>query len=340
MALRARPMRPQDVARCTEIIATHPVISQHYGRAIQDLRPAWLRLVRSEAFTSGVFEKLDGARTTICFVGVSVFVTDDFVRELKRPPLFWFGPELARRIVHGDSPVLNDKQVATANAHDGLNLVVWAGCPHPDFLNEPELARFVMDKFIEYHRGFQIKELISSQVESVERLLFTLEAGALLWDPRHGRYIKPSQRDMRAIVEKPHLTGVTRDLQREGRTWRASWVGALFDYHTPRFGFSRSQQRMLLEALSGESGTDQELAGTLRVSLPTIKKTWLSIYDKVAECEPDLILGGKQADRGASERGKEKRRRLLAYLREHPEELRPTVHKRRTERRVAPANRV
>jgi hypothetical protein len=41
-------------------------------------------------------------------------------------------------------------------------------------------------------------------------------------------------------------------------SWTTSWVGTLFDYHPPRCGFSRSEQRMLLTALEG--GTDRELS--------------------------------------------------------------------------------
>src|SRR5262245_16259677 len=83
MTLRWRPMLPKDVSECAGIIADHPVIGPRYGRAIQDLSPAWLRLVGSEAMRTAVFEEVEGTRARIWGVGVGVFVTDDFVREVK-----------------------------------------------------------------------------------------------------------------------------------------------------------------------------------------------------------------------------------------------------------------
>jgi hypothetical protein len=74
-------------------------------------------------------------------------------------------------------------------------------------------------------------------------------------------------------------------------------------------------------ALSG--ATDEQLAGTLGTSLATVKKMWVSIYNRVEDRLPALIPDRLQTDASAGSRGREKRRGLLAYLREHPEELRP-----------------
>ena len=73
---------------------------------------------------------------------------------------------------------------------------------------------------------------------------------------------------------------------------------------------------MLQSALEGERGTDQELAGSLGVSLPTIKKMWLSLYRRVADTQAEIIPASVRPETGTSERGKEKRRHLLAYLQE------------------------
>jgi hypothetical protein len=323
MVLRHRPMLSKDVRECAEIVAAHPIIGPRYGPAIQDLRSAWLRLLQWDAKRSSVLEKADGYRKRICFVGVSVFVTDDFVREMKTPPLCWFGPELAKRIVRGNSPVLSDQQLAEANTLAGLNLLVWEGCFHTALGEDPEIPRTVMDVFIEDHRGFRLKELLSSQIESAERLQWTLGSGSLLWDPVRGRYLESANDEPRSIVQTPHLLGVTRDIECARRPWNASWVGALFDYQPPRCGFSRREQRLLTCALGGDSATDEQLAAALGVSIPTIKKMWSSVYGRVADHKPEIMPVSSRHETGKSERGKEKRRRLLTYLREHPEELRP-----------------
>jgi hypothetical protein len=322
VALQHRPMRPKDVAECARIIAMHPVIGPRYGSAIADLRPAWLRLLKSEAKRAVVIEEVNRSHATICFVGVSVFVGDDFVRELKTPPLLWFGPQLAKRIMRGDSPLLSDRQVREANACGGLTMITWEGCIRPDFEKHSEIHRMILSTFIEEHRGYLWQEVIASQLESVERLQWTIKTGGLLWNPKCGQYIESFKINPREIIRKPHIVGVTRkiDQSRPG-----SWVGALFDYHPPQIGFSRGEQRLLLSALSGR--TDEELSNDLGTSFSTIKNTWRSIYNRTTSCFPGLFLDHSQADVRISERGKEKRRHLLAYLRDHPEELRPVSQK-------------
>jgi hypothetical protein len=322
MGLQDRPMQPKDVAECARIIAAHPVIGLRYGSAISDLGPAWLRLLGCEAMNAIVIEEVDGSRATICFVGVSVFVCDEFVRELKTPPQFWFGPELARRVMRGDSPLLSDRQVREANSYGGLNTITWEGCICPGFESHAELHRKVVSVFIEEHRGYLCKEAISSQMESVERLLWVLKTGGLLWDTKHDLYIDSLEKHPSEIISDPHILGVTRKIEQNRP---GTWVGALFDYHPPKLGFSQGEQRLLLSALHG--GTDQELSDHLGVSVSTVKNTWRSIYNRTASCLPELFLDQSQGDARISERGKEKKRPLLSYLRNHPEELRPVSRK-------------
>lgn len=322
MGLRYRPMRPKDVRECAEIIAAHAVIGPRYGSAIADLRPAWRRLLSCEAKRATVFEQVERSQATICAVGVSVFVHDDFVRELKTPPLFWFGPELVKRILRGDSPILSDKQLQKANSCGGLNLLVWEGCIRAAFEKDGEIHRGIMSAFIEEHRGFLWKEVISSQMESEERLQWTLAGGgARLWDPANARYVDSLHQDPKEIMREPHILGLTRNT----KLWGGSWVDVLFDYHPPRCCFSRSEQRLLLLALSG--GTDEELSDGVRTSLSTIKNTWRSIYNRAASRLPELFPDHSKTGVRSPERGKEKRRALLAYLREHSEELRPVSQK-------------
>lgn len=323
MALRYRSMKPKDIRECAEIITAHPAIGPRYGRAAHELRPALQRLLGSEAMVTAVYEEVDGAAIRICGVGFGVFVRDDFMREMKTPPLFWFGAELAKRITAGNSPVLSDREVREANSSGGLNLIVWEAVSRPEFAERPDLYHLMVDVFRGLYRGFLLKEMICSQLESVKRLEWAVNSGGLYWDPAKARYGKSPRGSTEEFVREPHIVGLTRELEfaRLG-----SWVGTLFDYQPPRFGFSRSEQRLLQAALAGESGTDEELTKTLGVSLPTIKKMWLSVYRRVTDHQPETIHDSARLE--AAERGKEKRRRLLSYLREHPEELRIVSQKR------------
>lgn len=321
MGLRSRPMRPKDVAECVGIVAANPVRGPRYGNAIAGLCPAWLRLLQCEAHRAMVIEEVDGLHATICAVGVSVFVGDDFIREIKSP-LRWVGPELAKRIMRRDSPLLSDRRLREANSCGGLNLIVWESCIRPGFEKHSDLHRKILTIFIEEHCGYLWKEVIASQMDSVERLQWTLHTGGLLWNPARSRYVESLDKDPREIIKEPHLIGVTREIER-GRP--GTWVGTLFDYHPPELGFSRSEQRLLLSALSDR--TDEELSEELGTSLSTVKNTWRSVYNRAAARLPDLFPDNARADLHLSQRGKEKRRFLLAYLREHPEELRPVSRK-------------
>jgi DNA-binding CsgD family transcriptional regulator len=323
MTLRHRPMQPRDLRPCVEKITSDPVRLARYGKAIEDLHPAWLRLLECEAKSAIVFEEVDGSRATLCGIGVSAFVNDDFMRELKARPC-WYGPELARRLSRGDSPILSDRQLREANSRGGLNVVVWEAFICPGFETNLDVYRKMGSGFIKEHLGFFWKELLAHQVDTVDRLHWMLQTGGLVWDPVAGHYTDLSEKDPAEIVNTPHVFGLTRevDMRRPG-----SWIGILFEYRPPQFGFSPAEQRLLLAALNG--GTDRELSGDLGISLATVKKTWRSIYDRVAARSPDLIPSTSAADgdEAMPERGREKKHPLIAYLRQHPEELRPFSRK-------------
>ncbi len=336
MKLRYRAMQPGDIRECVDIVANHPIIGPRYGSTIEHLPEAWLRLLQCEAKEAVVVEVDEGSGPQICLSGVSVFVPDDFLCEMKTPPHFWVGPELTRRIVRGESPLLTGNQLREANSRDGLNMVCWEGCVRRGYETNGELQRYMMATFIQVHRGYLLKEAISSQCDTPDHLSFVLKTGGHLWDPLAGGYASTLGADLSEIVSKPHVVGITRELElkREG-DWGGSWVGALFDYHPPMLGLNRSEQRLLACALPG--ATDEELAATLGTSLAAVKKMWVSIYRRVEECLPDLIPDSLPSDIPANGRGREKRRHLLAYLREHPEELRPvsrTSREGRSEVRV------
>jgi hypothetical protein len=305
------------------MIARHPVIGPRYGPAIVDLASAWLRLLDLVGGAKfAVLEELKGTKTTICFVGVSVFANDDFLKELKTPPLFWVGPELAKRTLRGPPPFLSSKQLREANSNGGLNLLTWEGCIRPGFEKNTELHRVMLNSFIEQHRGYLWKEVIAPQLEGVERLEWTLKTGGLAWNPALGCYEESLAKTPREFLREPHIVGVTRNIE---HARAGSWVGALFDYRPPQVGFSSAEQRLLLAALSGK--TDAKLSDDLGTSISTVKNTWRSIYNRVASRLPDLFPDRPHAEAQDSNGGREKRRQLLTYLRERPEELRPVSKK-------------
>jgi len=324
MSIRNRPMRPKDVRECVEIVAAHPFVGPRYGNAIDDLRAAWLRLLSCNGFCSArVFEEESNGRgPRILGVGVTVFVSDHFLCELKTPPGFWMSPEIARRVARGDhSPLLSPKEIQDANSQGGLNLAVCHACVRMEDNQRTEVWTELMTSFLDHHRGFLLKELIV-QGESPEHLMGLRNSGGFLFNSEEGRYGDLDGKDLHEIASQTHIMGITREMA----LWPpGSWVGSLFLYEPPRFGFNVSEQRLLISALAG--GTDEDLSDDLGISLSAVKKTWRSIYDRVAACLPDLIPGNSHPDAENSRRGKDKKQRLISYLREHPQELRPVSRK-------------
>jgi hypothetical protein len=231
-----------------------------------------------------MFEDAIGGNVVPLGCSVAVFVSANFVTELKTPPLFWIGQELVRRILRGDSPILSDQQVREANSRGGLNLVVWQSGVRPDYLRLSEVGNAVITSFIELYRGYLLEEIIA-QAESVEHLYGMRNVGALYFDPQDGRYKGLPELGVDEVATKPHMIGLTRH---DAANFLGSWVGSLFLYQCPRCGFSRSEQHLLSSALRG--GTDEDLSHQLKVSLSAIKKTWRGIYDRATMAIPECIF--------------------------------------------------
>jgi DNA-binding CsgD family transcriptional regulator len=310
-------MRPKDVRECVEIVATHPVLGPRYGPAIADLKAVWLGLLGREAFRAFVFEEVQDSSIRMVGIGVSAFVSDDYLLRMKTPPFFWVGPDLTMRIARGESPLLSDKETREANQNGGLNQLTWAGAVRTEYTNRPDIHAALFPAFVEQHRGFLLKEIIANAT-TPDQLLGMLRSGGQLLNTE-GKYVDSVEKPLHEVFTVPHCLGLTREvaLSRTG-----SWVGSLFIHESPRFCFRPSEQRLLLTALRG--GTDEELSDELGISHSAIKKTWLLIYERVSAYLPVFSPNHEPAE-GANERGKEKKQRLLAYLREHPEELRPAA---------------
>ncbi len=314
MAIRWRPMRSTDVGECADIVASHPIQASRYGAAMHHLKKFWEGLLGREAFRALVFEEnQEESRPRSIGVGVSVFISDSFLSSIKTPPYSWVYPELMKWEANGKFPILSDKQTRESNRNGGLNLLVLEGTVRSDYESRSDIQTALYMAFQEQHRGFLLKELISHS-PSEDRLQGMLRSGGQLL--RHGKYVEDVQKPLREIVERPHFVGLTREaaLSRLG-----TFVGFLFVHEAPRFALRRSEQRLLLAALHGR--TDEELALVLRISLSAVKKTWAHIYERVSACLPGV--SPDREPKSAAQRGKEKKQRLLNYLREHPEELRP-----------------
>jgi hypothetical protein len=315
-------MQSKDLRKCVEHLAAHPILRRRYGKLLESFPSAAGGALGHDSLRAVVFEEFGASVRRFVGVGMAVFVGDDFLREVKNTPSFWIAPELVKRIVRGRSPLLSNAEVRAANSTGGLNLVVWHDSSHPEDMQRGEVGNAAMNAFEENYRGFRLREVIA-QADCLEHLRVMDNAGGLYFDRVRGSYGAFPEVDARNFCDEPRNVGMTREL---ALTHGASWVGTLFLYAPPQIGLSRSEQRLLFSALA-VGGTDEELSKNLKISLSAVKKAWRTIYDRVATCLPELAPGNSQAAPQTQGRGKQKKQRLLAYLREHPEELRPISRK-------------
>jgi hypothetical protein len=173
----------------------------------------------------------------------------------------------------------------------------------------PNLRAMVCNAFAERHGGNRHRFIFGEArgepfVELAFRSGFRVLNDYSQWAERH-----PS------LPIRPYVVGVSRQ---EALTKENQWLLRLFTYYPPRFHFTSYQRQILL--LAREGYTDNEIAALVGARPEAIKKRWSGIYDRVHEIFPNLLPSN-----GPSKRGQEKRRALLAHLRDRPEELRPYV---------------
>jgi hypothetical protein len=120
-------------------------------------------------------------------------------------------------------------------------------------------------------------------------------------------------------------------IQRDAYSSNGSLIDLLFLRHKPVLELRDTDQQLLVAALGGL--TDEELARRLDQSLSTIKKRWVSLFERTLELRPDLFPDVNQND--GPTRGKQKRHHLLAYVRSHPAELRPFEAAGRPKKKLA-----
>ena len=319
MAVGYRPMKPKDVPKCVENLAAHPVLGPRYGKLIEHFPSAVRSVLGRDSLHAEVFEEFQGSTTRFLGAGLSALVSDEFLHELKTTPFFWLGPELVKRIIRGDSPLLSDSAVRVANSTVGLNLVVWHCTVYPNDMRNLEIGKCIMNAFEDHWRGFRLRELIA-QGDCLEHVLGSRNTGAYYFHRTENRYGNFPEVTAQDVATEPINFGISREITLSA-SHLGSWLATLLVCGKPQFCFSRSEQRLLSSALGG--GTDEELGDELGISLAAAKKAWRVIYDRVAACQPGLVPSNSQSEEWTQDRGKQKKQRLLAYLREHPEELRP-----------------
>jgi hypothetical protein len=271
---------------------------------------AWRHVCRDPFFRSAVLESIPtvGGHRLVGF-GASVFVAHAFAEAELANPRPDIGSRIIASIHSGQSVLATRNEVAQANAGGGVEVVVLCGHWRDEILSPEErytAQTLLASSFTEEHAGYRIRRIF------------------------HETACVPARDFLRrsvvyqAIAEFPELGRVIHLMTPESvKAVPASLGNVLFHFREPALRLRDSDQQLLLAALRG--ATDLELAAELGVTFSAVKARWRSTFARIAEAVQGLV-----SDAGGHEgRGTQKRHRVLAYVRSHPEELRPYDWKRK-----------
>ena len=319
MPLHYRPMQTTDCAACARIYKNRRLLN---GVSEDEIAAAWRRLLQSGTGQSAVVIQGEPSNGTIAAFGMSAFITDAFLHRIKTSPSPGVLPSLIAGLRNGDSPLLSPPQICRANSGAGLNVLIWNGHAQP-FRGEVEnfaVLEQLFEAFMNSHAGYQIREMIAEAHGEEGKALLT---GGVRLLTDYAEFYRSRDLPFPPPDQRPYLLAITRE---EALSEYGNRFMPLFLQDTPRFFFRVGEQELLRRALL--SGTNEQLASDLNITPSAVKKRWERIYQRTSDADPALPAG-ENAEKAHGGRGAEKKAGLLAYLRRHPEELRPLLPPRR-----------
>jgi len=280
--------------------------------AVRAAVPAiWTRLLGHPGFNGDVIEDLGrppGQR--IVGLGVAIALDERWARRLHDDPPPFAPAQLYAELMDGRFQPPGDKDLARLNARGEVSFLVLhyeqtlQDLANPDTL---EILGVAMSLFRYAHAGYRLRSLYQEAIG---------EQGAYL------QSMGFRQRTARAQAGLSELYGLHRD--EAARLLPGSPVRDAFQFTPPRFGFAASERRLLRLAVT--QLTDEAIGDELGISGHGVKKLWRQVHQRAQDAMPHLFddgVSGSGNGADSSGRGPEKRRVLLQYLRQHPEELRP-----------------
>jgi hypothetical protein len=310
--LNCRPMGEADLGECLLIQPTR-VGAERIGlkRALR----AWKTIFKnSDSCVAYLVEKIAPGHREVVGFGMAVFVTSAFADAVRADPQPGLNARIIESIDAGHSVIPSYRYLQTANAAATLDHVVMYSCEKQDSLNFNELglvrhylARSYMEAFAGYRLRRMLYEIVSDDdFEKIKgyRGIRIVKRLSTPDSPGIPAYWKGNRALCEATVES-----FSDD--------PASVAARPFmDRAVPILDFTSSQKRLLVAALRGAENA--ELADHLCRTPAAIKRTWAGIFEKCVQNNPALLPTTQ-----GSLRGLQKRHKVMAYIREHPEEIRP-----------------
>jgi hypothetical protein len=292
-------------ADLVECLAIEP---RHLGDEIVGRERAlgiWKELLQTRAFHSCVVESASLPGRILGF-GASVFVTADFATREIENPRPGINSRIFASIADGSSVVRGEADLYNTSVEDALDVVTFCASWPEAGLSAQQLGEVQMllaFGYVELHSGYRLNRLL---VECIGDAQCSYVESSGVW------------RTAKKFAESGHQFAV---MTREDAFSVSGSIGAsLFQYQEPVLGLRDTEKLLLVEALTRQ--TDSDLAKRMNLSPATIKKRWQALFERIADVRPELLPAEGNGD-GSHSRGPQKRHRVLAYVRSHPQELRP-----------------
>lgn len=301
--VRGRALRHADLAEAQSLLPGWLALDDDLRATLPVL---WTRLLGQPGFSAEVIEDLSlppGRR--LVGMGMTVALDAAWQARLREAPPAQAGAGWYRDFAAGRTAPLDDRSLGRANAAGEVGMLVlhYAQRAIDPACHEVQQVMLVaMQLFRQAHGGLQLRDLWQEAFG---------EGGGYLQGMGFRR------RTARGPGQ-PDLYGLSRD--EAARIFPGQPVRDAFHFVPPVLGFSGAERRALRLAVT--ELTDEEIADEIGISAHTLKKLWRSVCERAAD-RLRGVFASTAAEAAPGTRGPEKRRHLLHYLRQHPEELRP-----------------
>jgi DNA-binding CsgD family transcriptional regulator len=236
--------------------------------------------------------------------GMGVFVTAAFADRETGDPQPGLNSRIIAGVASGDPVTLSREEIGRGNAGEGLDFVNMYGTWRDGIMNPDQLAEvhaLLGTSFVEHFAGYRFNRVLKEAIGD-SRIALARATGTY-----------------RLLAEFPVSESALAVVTRESAlTAPYSAAATIYRYSAPVLRLRPAEQELLAAALGGK--TDAELSADLGLSVEATKKRWMSIFDRVDQFKREIL---SQTEADSDGRGPQKRHRVVAYIRAHPEELRP-----------------
>ncbi len=314
-----RRTQANDLAECLQL---HPAKNGAEIAGDACLVKTWETLLRmSHATRSALVEMQWRGRIEVVGFGFASFVKKSFADAEVNNPRPGLNARIIKSVLSGDSVIATFAEVRNGNTVGDLQQVILETSWKHGVLTPPqvyEVRVLLALAYQELFSGYRLSRILGEMVDERDLGHISGQKEMRVVDRFEGfRRANPatSWNSDRCLIE------ITLETMRAAPH---SIAAGLFQHHvSPECGFTQREQELLELAIDGAD--DASIANLLHLTLPAIKRRWSGIFERTASVRPDLCpLDGEGT------RGIQKRQRILAYVRRHPEELRPFSRQQQT----------